>query len=103
MTATAQPLDRRDRIDAVAVVFMLLLTMSWCMNGVTTKLATMGYNLIFLNVAHLGIGCVLVFLWFLYRCIPLFRRNGTLRARVAAELLFGAGFSLFSSALNRRR
>jgi len=55
MTAAAQPLDRRDSIDSAAVAFMLLLTFSWGMNGVAAKLATLGFNPIFLNVARSGI------------------------------------------------
>ncbi|MDH4984596.1 DMT family transporter [Aminobacter anthyllidis] len=94
MTATTQPLDRRDSIDTAAVVLMLLLTMSWGMNGVAAKLATSGYNPIFLNVARSGIGCILVFLWCLYRGVPLWSKDGTLWAGIAAGLLFGTEFIL---------
>ena len=92
MTAVTQPLERRDAIDTAAVVFMLMLTMSWGMNGVAAKLATSGYNPIFLNVARSGIAGVLVYLWCLYRSVPLFTRDGTLWAGIVAGLLFGAEF-----------
>jgi drug/metabolite transporter (DMT)-like permease len=94
MTAVTQPLERRDAIDTAAVVFMLMLTMSWGMNGVAAKLATSGYNPIFLNVARSGIACVLVYLWCLYRRVPLFARDGTLWAGILVGLLFGTEFIL---------
>ncbi|QOF71925.1 DMT family transporter [Aminobacter sp. SR38] len=94
MTVVTQPLERRDAIDTAAVVFMLMLTMSWGMNGVAAKLATSGYNPIFLNVARSGIACVLVYLWCLYRRVPLFARDGTLWAGILAGLLFGTEFIL---------
>ncbi|PWK69741.1 DMT family transporter [Aminobacter sp. AP02] len=99
MTAATQPLDRRDSIDTAAVGLMLLLTFSWGMNGVAAKLATGGFNPIFLNVARSGIGCLVVFLWCLYRGIPLFNKDGTLWGGILAGLLFGSEFILVFIAL----
>jgi len=99
MTAAAQPLDRRDSIDSAAVAFMLLLTFSWGMNGVAAKLATLGFNPIFLNVARSGIAAAVVFLWCFWRSVPLFNKDGTLWSGILAGLLFGGEFILVFMAL----
>jgi drug/metabolite transporter (DMT)-like permease len=94
MSGAIQTFDRRDAVDAAAVAFMILLTFSWGLNGVAAKLANAGYNPIFLNVARSAIACVLVFLWCRYRGIPLFQKDGTLWAGIAAGILFGSEFTL---------
>ena len=94
MSTATQTFDRRDAVDAAAVAFMLLLTFSWGLNGVAAKLTNAGYNPIFLNVARSAIACVLVFLWCRYRGIPLFNKDGTLWAGIAAGILFGSEFTL---------
>ena len=99
MTTAIQPLDRRDSIDTAAVALMLLLTISWGMNGVAAKLATIGFNPIFLNVARSGIAAVVVYLWCLWRGVPLFQRDGTLWSGILAGLLFGGEFILVFVAL----
>jgi drug/metabolite transporter (DMT)-like permease len=93
MSVASGTLDRRDAIDAAAVVIMVVLTFSWGLNGVAAKLSNQGFNPVFLNLARSAIAGTLVFLWCRYRGIRLFDRDGTLPAGLLAGLLFGAEFT----------
>ena len=73
---------------------MIGLTFSWGLNGVAAKLSNAGYNPVFLTLVRSAIGGLLVFLWCRWRGIPLFARDGTLRAGLLAGLLFGLEFLL---------
>lgn len=91
--AGAQP-QQASTIDAFATSVMLFLTFSWGLNQVAVKLANVGYNPIFSVLLRSVIAGVLVWLWCRYRRIPLFERDGTLWAGIAAGVLFGAEFVL---------
>jgi drug/metabolite transporter (DMT)-like permease len=92
MSTATDTLDRRDAIDVAAVVIMLVLTLSWGLNGVAAKLSNSGFNPVFLTIARSAIGGVLVYLWCGYRGVRLFDRDGTLPAGLLVGLLFGAEF-----------
>ena len=94
MTATGAISDRRDAMDAFAVSLMVLLTFSWGLNQVAVKISNTGYNPVFLSIVRSAIGAALVLLWCYYRRIPLFEKDGTLLAGLAAGLLFATEFVL---------
>lgn len=93
MTA-ATAVDRRDAIDAFAAVMMIVLTLSWGLNGVAAKLSNTGYSPVLLTLVRSAIAGALVFLWCRWRGIELFRRDGTLWAGLLVGLLFGVEFLL---------
>ena len=95
-----QALDRRDAVDAAAVAIMIGLTFSWGLNGVAAKLANAGYNPLLLTVVRSAAGGLLIYLWCLWRGVPLFSRDGTLWAGIAAGLLFAGEFVLIFVALD---
>jgi drug/metabolite transporter (DMT)-like permease len=95
-----QALDRRDAVDAAAVAIMIGLTFSWGLNGVAAKLANAGYNPLLLTVVRSAAGGLLIYLWCLWRGVPLFNRDGTLWAGIAAGLLFAGEFVLIFVALD---
>jgi drug/metabolite transporter (DMT)-like permease len=86
--------DRRDNIDTVAALLMLLLTFSWALNGVAAKLSNSGFSPIFVTLARSALGAVLVYGWCLYRNVPLFNRDGTLWSGLLVGFLFGVEFTL---------
>lgn len=86
--------ERRDAVDTAAVALMLLLTLSWGLNGVAVKISNTGFNPIFASVLRSTMAAVLVFLWCRYRGVKLFERDGTLWPGLAAGALFGLEFAL---------
>lgn len=94
MTPRATALQAKSAIDSLAVAMMVFITFSWGLNQVAIKVANTGYNPIFLSIARSSVGGVLVFLWCLWRGIPLFQRDGTLWAGIAVGALFGIEFAL---------
>lgn len=100
MSAAVSSYDRRDAIDAVAVLTMLGLTLSWGLNGVVAKLSNGGYDPVFLTVVRSLVGGVLVFLWCAFRGIQLFQRDGTFWLGLSAGVLFGLEFLLIFAGLD---
>ncbi|MEO3999235.1 DMT family transporter [Mesorhizobium sp. CAU 1732] len=94
MSPAAGGSDARPSIDTFAAVAMVGLTFFWGLNQVAVKVSNVGYNPIFAVLLRSAIACVLVYLWCRYRRIPIFRRDGTLIAGIAAGVLFGAEFAL---------
>ncbi|MCO6385658.1 DMT family transporter [Aliihoeflea sp. 40Bstr573] len=90
----ATTIERRDAIDAFAVVMMLMLTCSWGLNQVAIKIANTGYSPIYLTMARSAIAAVLVYGWCVWRGIRLFERDGTLWPGILAGALFAAEFML---------
>src|SRR5690606_27373783 len=68
---------------------------------VAAKLSYTGFDPVFLSVARSIIGGGLVFLWCLWRGIPLFRRDGTLWAGMLVGALFGLEFLFLYIGLER--
>lgn len=90
----------RAAIDGFAAAMMIGLTLSWGFNQVAVKVSNVGYNPVFTVLVRSAIACVLVYLWCRYRRIPLFERDGTLLAGIAAGVLFGAEFALIFAGLD---
>lgn len=94
MSAPSGVVDRRDHVDAAAVLVMLALTLSWGFNGVAAKISNSGYSPIFVALLRSAIAAALVYLWCRLRGIAIFNRDGTLAAGLAAGFLFGIEFVL---------
>ena len=86
-------------LDALAIGAMLLLCLSWGFNQVTMKLAIHDIPPLFQGAIRSVLAAALVTSWCVVRRIPLFRRDGTLVAGLAAGTLFGLEFALMFQAL----
>ncbi|MGS1092988.1 DMT family transporter [Aquamicrobium terrae] len=94
MNTATGAIDRRDAIDLTATALMIGLTLSWGLNYVAAKISYTGFDPLFVSFVRAALGGALVFLWCLWRRIPLFEKDGTLLAGMAAGLLFGIEFLL---------
>jgi len=81
-------------LDAIAVAVTIGLCLSWGFNNVAIKLAIHDIPPLIQSAARSAIAAVLVGLWTQARGIPLFRRDGTLRAGLLAGVLFALEFLL---------
>ena len=89
---SATALDRRDGVDMTAAALMLLLTLSWGMNGVAAKISYAGFDPVLISVLRALIGGALVLAWCRWRGISVFDRDGSLWPGMLAGLLFGLEF-----------
>ncbi len=94
MSTAVSSLDRRDAVDVLAVLTMLVLTLSWGLNGVAAKLSNLGYDPVFLALARSLIGGVLVLFWCAFRGIRLLQPDGSLWLGLLVGFLFGLEFLL---------
>ncbi len=92
MTVPASPSSRP--LDALAVAVTIGLCLSWGFNNVAIKLAIHDIPPLIQSASRSAIAAMLVGVWTLARGIPLFRRDGTLRAGVLAGVLFALEFLL---------
>lgn len=100
MTQVQRGAQPRAAIDSLAVGMMVFITLSWGLNQVAIKVANSGYNPILLTVARSLVGGALVFMWCLWRRIPLFERDGTLVSGIIVGALFGFEFALIFAGLD---
>ncbi len=100
---TIAPFDlnrSHDRLDALAIGLMVVLCTLWGFNQVWVKVANAGISPILqCGIRSLG-AAVLVWLWALWRGLPMVRRDGTLIWGVLAGLMFGAEFALIYVGMN---
>jgi len=94
LSTAVSSLDRRDAVDVLAVLTMLVLTLSWGLNGVAAKLSNLGYDPVFLALARSLIGGVLVLFWCAFRGIRLLQPDGSLWLGLLVGFLFGLEFLL---------
>jgi len=86
-------------LDPAAIALIVALCLSWGFNQVSMKLALHDIPpLLQGTIRSLG-ACVLVALWCRLRGIPLFSRDGSLWAGIAAGALFGLEFILIYQGL----
>jgi len=78
---------------------MLLLAALWGFQQAAIKLVAADVSLVMQAAIRSAGASVLVLAWASYRGIPLFRRDGTLLAGIAAGLLFGAEFAFIYGGL----
>ncbi|MDP2621701.1 MAG: DMT family transporter [Hyphomicrobiales bacterium] len=88
-----------DRLDLLAMALLTLLCASWGLNQVAIKVANGGISPIFQAGLRSAGGTMLVFIWCLARGIPLFDRDRTLVAGLAAGALFAGEFALIFTGL----
>jgi drug/metabolite transporter (DMT)-like permease len=78
---------------------MVLLAALWGFQQAAIKLIAPDVSLLMQGAIRSLMATVLVLVWGFYRGIPLFVRDGTLRAGIGAGLLFGAEFALIYGGL----
>ena len=81
-------------LDATAIAVTIGLCLSWGFNNVAIKLAIHDIPPLTQSAARSLIAAILVGAWTLARGIPLFTRDGTLRAGILAGVLFALEFLL---------
>ncbi len=91
--------DTRRPLDGLAVGAMIALSALWGFQQVAIKLAAHGISLVMQGGLRSGIAAVLLMLWAAARRIPLFGRDGTLRAGLLVGAMFGAEFALIYAGL----
>lgn len=98
--APMPPLVDRKPVDALAFGVMLALTLTWGFQQVTIKVAAPDVSTVMQSGIRSIIATLLLLVWARFRGIPLFGRDGTLRAGVAAGALFAAEFFFIYLGLN---
>jgi drug/metabolite transporter (DMT)-like permease len=81
-------------LDATAIAVTIGLCLSWGFNNVAIKLAIHDIPPLIQSSARSAIAAILVGAWTQARGIPLFKRDGTLRAGILAGVLFALEFLL---------
>src|SRR6185437_14351758 len=81
-------------LDAAAAAIVVVLCLSWGFNQVATKLAIHDIPPLMQATIRSVVAALLVAGWCWLRGIPLFARDGTLPAGIAAGMLFAAEFIL---------
>jgi drug/metabolite transporter (DMT)-like permease len=92
-TSTTRPLD------AVAAAIVVVLCLSWGFNQVATKLAIHDIPSLTQATIRSVVAALLIAGWCRLRGIPLFARDGTLAAGIAAGVLFALEFILIYQGL----
>jgi drug/metabolite transporter (DMT)-like permease len=94
---TSSPSSRP--LDATAITVTIGLCLSWGFNNVAIKLAIHDIPPLIQSSARSVIAALMVGVWTQARGIPLFKRDGTLRAGILAGVLFALEFLLIYSGL----
>ena len=81
-------------LDALAIALTIVLCLSWGFNQVAIKFAVHEIPPLMQSAARSLIAALVVGGWALWRRVPLFKRDGTLAAGLAAGFLFGLEFLL---------
>ncbi|MCX8004405.1 MAG: DMT family transporter, partial [Burkholderiaceae bacterium] len=84
--------NQRLPLDGVAVSLMLVLATLWGLQQVAIKLALHGASPVAQSAVRSVVATLLLLAWARWRGIPLFCRDGTLPAGLAAGVLFAAEF-----------
>src|SRR5258708_14468909 len=87
------------RLDAVAAAIVVVLCLSWGFNQVATKLAMHDIPPLLQATIRSVVAALIVAGWCRLRGIPLFTRDGTLMAGLAAGFFFGMEFILIFQGL----
>jgi drug/metabolite transporter (DMT)-like permease len=91
-TAVTAPTSRP--LDATAIAVTVLLCLSWGFNNVSIKLAIHDIPPLMQSSSRGVLAALLVGMWCRVRGIPLFERDGSLRAGILAGLFFALEFLL---------
>ena len=88
-------MDSQSRpLDALAVCLTVVICLSWGFNQVTAKIALAEIPPFTQGAIRSGVAALLVWLYAWLRGVPMFTRDGTLRAGLFAGSLFGLEFLL---------
>ena len=79
-------------LDTMAAAIVVVLCLSWGFNQVAVKLAIHDIPPLLQGALRSAIATVLIVGWCVLRRIPLFERDGTLRAGLFIGVLFGLEF-----------
>jgi drug/metabolite transporter (DMT)-like permease len=85
-------MDTRKPLDSTAFLLMLVLTGLWGFQQVAIKVTAADVSLVMQAGLRSLIATALILAWAQWRGTPLFARDGTLAAGIAAGLLFGGEF-----------
>jgi drug/metabolite transporter (DMT)-like permease len=85
-------MQERKSLDATAYAVMLALTALWGFQQVTVKAIAADVSLVMQAALRSIVATVLLLAWMRLRRLPLLERDGTLRAGLAAGLLFAGEF-----------
>jgi drug/metabolite transporter (DMT)-like permease len=88
------PVPSSRPLDALAIVVTIGLCLSWGFNNVSIKLAIHDIPPLIQSSARSVIAAILVFAWTQLRGVPLFKRDGTLKAGLLVGALFALEFVL---------
>ncbi|TXJ17617.1 MAG: DMT family transporter [Afipia sp.] len=81
-------------LDATAVALMVMLCLSWGFNQISVKLALPDIPPLMQAAIRSAGGLVIILMVAWFRGVPLFRRDGTLKAGLLAGIFFGVEFIL---------
>jgi drug/metabolite transporter (DMT)-like permease len=84
---------RRNQLDPLALSTLLLCCTLWGLNQVATKVALVDVPPVTQAALRSAGAALLVLAWASWRRVPLWRRDGSLRAGLLAGALFGAEFA----------
>jgi drug/metabolite transporter (DMT)-like permease len=85
--------ERKTHLDGVAVATIVGCCLLWGLNQVAAKVAMREVPALQQAAIRSVVGGLLVWLWAVWRGIPLFERDGTLRGGLLAGTLFAAEFA----------
>ena len=85
-------LERKSRLDAIAIGSLVLCSFLWGLNNVAVKVVLPEVAPLWQVAARSLGGALLVWAWALWRGIALFSRDGSLRGGLLAGLLFAVEF-----------
>ncbi len=91
---SSRPVDRQPGIDGAAAATMVLLTLSWGLNGVLVKLSAVGFNPVLGTTGRSALAALAVYIWCRVRNVRLFETDGTLVPGLVAGALFALEFVL---------
>jgi drug/metabolite transporter (DMT)-like permease len=92
--------ERRHHLDAFAVGLMIFLCAIWGINQVAAKVANQSISPVLQAGLRSAGAALLLWGWAWLRGIPLFERDGTLKAGIGVGLLFAAEFAFIFWGLN---
>src|ERR1700689_3754893 len=91
---SSHPTPSSRPLDALAIAVTVGLCLSWGFNNVAIKIAIHDIPPLIQSSARSAISTLLVFAWTQCRGVPLFKRDGTLKAGIWAGILFTLEFLL---------
>jgi drug/metabolite transporter (DMT)-like permease len=89
---TTAPAQRKNQLDALAITLLVVCCAFWGLQSILIKLAATEVPPLWQASMRMWGATALLWVWCAARGVPLFQRDGTLRAGVLAGLLFAGEF-----------